>query len=277
MGIKTDIGWCDSTLNLQAGCDGCELWTKKNRVCYAGLMTERYGGRKGWPETFGKPSVFPERIKLLEKWPDLKGAEREDKPWIPSSMPRMIFLDDMGDTFTESLPIEWLLPFIPTLERSPHIIQFLTKRPKRMFQFFEMLGHVPDNFWLGTSITDRSTMKARLPWLLQIRAKTLFVSFEPMFGPARVSSWGWRNTSPLDQRIHWLIVGGQSGINRVEMSLDNLRQNVEDCQEAGVPVFVKQDSGLYPGQQGRIPDELWIHEFPEVDYAPPQPDQPALL
>jgi hypothetical protein len=25
VGIKTPIEWCDSTLNLQMGCDGCEL------------------------------------------------------------------------------------------------------------------------------------------------------------------------------------------------------------------------------------------------------------
>jgi hypothetical protein len=28
-------------------------------------------------------------------------------------------------------------------------------------------------------------------------------------------------------------------------------------------VFVKQDSGLRSGMQGRIPDELWMKEFPD--------------
>ena len=36
-----------------------------------------------------------------------------------------------------------------------------------------------------------------------------------------------------------------------------------DALLAGVPVFVKQDSGPRPGQQGRIPDGIWAHkEFP---------------
>lgn len=37
---------------------------------------------------------------------------------------------------------------------------------------------------------------------------------------------------------------------------------VEQCRAAGVPIFVKQDSGPRPGQQGRIPDRLWLKEFP---------------
>ena len=27
-------------------------------------------------------------------------------------------------------------------------------------------------------------------------------------------------------------------------------------------VWIKQDSGLYAGKQGHIPDRLWAHEFP---------------
>lgn len=28
-------------------------------------------------------------------------------------------------------------------------------------------------------------------------------------------------------------------------------------------MFVKQDSGPKPGQRGRIPDDLWVREFPQ--------------
>jgi len=41
------------------------------------------------------------------------------------------------------------------------------------------------------------------------------------------------------------------------MQIEWLESIVEQCEAAGVPVFVKQDSGRYPGKQGRIPDRLW--------------------
>lgn len=40
---ETLIGWCDSSVNGEMGCDGCELWNPAAgvRICYAGLLTER--------------------------------------------------------------------------------------------------------------------------------------------------------------------------------------------------------------------------------------------
>ncbi len=32
MGLKTNIEWCDSTVNPTTGCDGCELWGRV-RTC----------------------------------------------------------------------------------------------------------------------------------------------------------------------------------------------------------------------------------------------------
>jgi hypothetical protein len=46
------------------------------------------------------------------------------------------------------------------------------------------------------------------------------------------------------------------------MSIDWLAWIVQQCQDAEVPVWVKQDSGPRAGQQGRIPDDLWIKQFP---------------
>lgn len=256
MSLQTKISWCDSTLNLESGCDGCELWQKNNRICYAGRLTELYAGSKGWPVSFDKPIIFHERAKYIESWSDLTGKERPDKPWL-NSYPRLIFLNDMGDTFTESLPLDWLMPFVPRMEASPHIFQILTKRPKRMASFFESLGYIPDNFWLGISVTDQNTLNARLPHFLRIDAKTKFISYEPMLEsinfPAEISD------------ISQIIFGGESGSDFREMSLDGLRHGTLQCQKAGVSVFVKQDSGLYPDSWGRIPEDLRIREMPKVN------------
>ena len=44
-----------------------------------------------------------------------------------------------------------------------------------------------------------------------------------------------------------------------------LESVVDQCRDAGVACYVKQDSALRDGQQGRITDRLWsIKEFPGV-------------
>jgi hypothetical protein len=63
--------------------------------------------------------------------------------------------------------------------------------------------------------------------------------------------------------IDWVIIGGESGPGRRPCEVEWFRSIAEQCRAAGVPVFVKQDSGFKPGMRGRLPDELWsLKEFP---------------
>lgn len=235
MGIKTSIGWTDSSLQLMAGCTGCELWTRKAtgkgsiRTCYAGIMVGRYGGNKGWPDSFDKPKLFPERLEKALKWKDLTNTDRPNKPWL-NGLPRTIFLNDMGDTFTESLPIDWMLPHIELMESSPHIFQFLTKRPKRMATFFnDIVGYVPDNFWLGTSVTSQATV-GRIEHLNNVPAKTKFLSVEPILERIELT-----NCDSIDQ----IIIGGESGFAGARpTNLDWISHIIE--QYIDVAIFVKQ-------------------------------------
>lgn len=275
MAQATKIEWCDSTLNLMMGCDGCELWNAKAGVkrCYAGTLTERYGGAKGWPVAFEQPAIFAERLKPALDWPDLRGRERPGKPWL-NGYPRTIFLDDMGDTFTESLPLDWLAPHIEVMEQSPHIFQFLTKRPKRMRQFFEQLGRVPKNFWLLTTVTSQAN-QGRVADLLSISGATVYgVSYEPMWGGVNfrqfmpgcarfedvTSSDGQRLTDRNGCGIieivdcpgpylNWLIVGGESGPQAKPAHPDWVREARNDCRDAGVPLFLKQWGEWAPHSQ----------------------------
>lgn len=183
MGRDTDIEWCDSTLNLQMGCDGCELWNLKAgiRNCYAGQLTERYAGHNpGFPQAFNQPAIYADRLKPALAWKDLTGQKRPDKPWL-DGLPRMIFLDDMGDTFTESLPLDWLAPMLPQIAASRHQFMLLTKRGERMRQFSE-LHPLPPNVWPGVSVTSQTNI-GRLEALLKVRGGgPKWASFEPMLG-----------------------------------------------------------------------------------------------
>jgi protein gp37 len=87
--------------------------------------------------------------------------------------------------------------------------------------------------------------------LRQVPAVRRAVSFEPMLGdPGRLDLAG----------IDWVIAGGESGRNHRPMGLGWLESLVGQCQDAGVALWVKQDSHHRPKQRGRIPDELWIYQ-----------------
>src|SRR5215470_1434064 len=209
MAKGTKIEWADDTVNAEMGCDGCELWDPKNkvRICYAGLLTERMlstGSLKGWPPAFDQPTIFPGRIATAARWTDLTGTGRAHKPWL-DGLPRMIFLNDMGDTFTASLPLDWLTPELPIIAASPHIWLLLTKRADRL-RVFSLRHTLPDNVWAGVSIT--SPQDQRLRHLMRTRARVRWISYEPMLAPVDWRPWlGGDGRAGLD----WLIVGGASG------------------------------------------------------------------
>lgn len=119
MGIKSKIEWCDSTCNPEIGCNGCELWRSLeilpddevdpdtpapgDGTCYAADIVARWGRKStGYPTRFDRPELYPYRLLQACGWPDLTGTERPEKPWL-DGYPRAIFLNDLGDTYTERL------------------------------------------------------------------------------------------------------------------------------------------------------------------------------
>lgn len=267
MGDHTKIQWCDSTLNLMMGCDGCELASNiGSGTCYAEILTARRGGgkNKGWPVDFFKPQLFEHRLDAALRWPDLTGTARADKPWL-DGMPRMIFLDDLGDTFTESLPLDWLAPHVPRMAASPHIYLFLTKRPSRMAEFWRGYGSVPANCWLGTSVILNT---ARLAELVKIEGARLYASVEPMRKPLDLSRYL--------PRVSWAIFGGESGTGAAPLDVAWLREGVAQCRAAGSAPFVKQlgsavvssDSADWAGHRGGVrPTGRGLEERWHIRYA----------
>lgn len=241
MGAITDIAWCDSTLNLQMGCSGCELWNpaKGIRKCYAGLMTEKFlvnGPISGWPETFTKPKVFPERMKYAEQWRDLTGTERPSKPWL-NHLPRVIFLNDMGDTFAKGMDINWLAPFLPRMAATHHYYLLLTKRGTMLRKFFDQ-HECPTNMGCGVSITKQDCL-TRINELVETKTLMRFLSIEPLWEKVDLRQWLWTGTQPA-RKIHWAIIGGESGINARETVVQDLEDAAYQCVPADVKVFVKQ-------------------------------------
>lgn len=237
MSKQTNIQWAHSSLNLMMGCDGCELWNAKaNRfICYAGNQTARYAGMQGWPKSFEEPKLFIERLSPALRWGAPTDLENEKKPWM-AGMPRLIFLNDMGDTFTESLPLGWMRPIMPLLAASQHHFLILTKRPKRMAEFSQETPF-PPNVWPGTTVTSAKTIR-RVELLSQVQGGgPKFVSFEPVWDDIR-----WQDV-PMIREMQWIIIGGESADTKESATLTRLQaidNAILTCRHLGLRVFVKQ-------------------------------------
>ena len=75
----------------------------------------------------------------------------------------------------------------------------------------------------------------RMPLLLRTPAALRFASVEPMLGPVDLRPW-----LSDGRRLDWVIVGGESGPGARPCKLSWIREIVDQCARAGVPVFVKQ-------------------------------------
>jgi protein gp37 len=129
--------------------------------------------------------------------------------------------------------------------------------------------HYRDNAWIGTSISDQPTAETFIVELLQCRdlSPVLFLSAEPLLGPIDFAMrWKPPITSALSEGIDWVIIGGESGSGHRTCDLACITSLVNQCRNADVACFVKQDYGPRPGMQGRIPDDIWaVKQFPRVE------------
>ncbi len=280
MGIKTAIEWCDSTCNLVMGCDGCELTPGH---CYAERLVSRYVGKKGWPKDFFKPEFFKHRLEEALAWKDLTWTERPNKPWL-NGMPRLIFLNDLGDCFSESIDdFTWLSEAVSATRLSPHVFMFLTKRPKRMAEFCEQWKReycqpFPRNIWGGTTITGSNTMW-RAADLANADLEVRLLSLEPLLSRVDLADTnmltfcqyagqvvvgecehglGCRERSILDY-ADWVIAGGETGPGARPSHHDWFRSLRDQCTAAGVPFFLKSMGGKID-----TPNDLLIREIPNV-------------
>ncbi|WP_459554934.1 DUF5131 family protein [Lacunimicrobium album] len=278
MSVSTKIQWCDSTCNPTMGCDGCELWSKTVKKCYAGTLHVRFGGTTtGYAKTFDDVTLYPGRMADAARWTDLRGKRRAQKPWL-DGMPRLIFVSDMSDALSKAVTFEFLKKEVIDVTTSAlgarHQWLWLTKRPERMAKFSQWLQENgipwPRNLWAGTSVTSQKTLK-RIQSLSEVGdERTIrFLSVEPQH-------------EQIDLREHlssirWVIQGGESGARASAFELNWARTLISTCQQEGVSYFLKQ-LGSHPVENGERIDfqdshagdwaeweeEMRVREFPKL-------------
>jgi protein gp37 len=169
--------------------------------------------------------------------------------------PQMIFVNSMSDIFHDDVPETFIQRTFDIMRRANwHTFQVLTKRAKRMEELGKKLEW-PPNVWMGVTV-ETAKYLYRINHLCKTHARIRFVSFEPL-----LESLGAIN---LD-KIHWAIVGGESGPNARPIEKSWVIDIRNQCRSAGVPFFFKQWGGTNKKKAGRLLEgRIW-------DEKPPMP------
>lgn len=223
MSDRSAIEWTDATWNPVTGCTKISPGCKN---CYAETFAERFRGVPNHPFEQGFDMKFwPKRLKLPLTWKE----------------PRTIFVNSMSDLFHKDVQDGFIDQIFQTMEEAgQHIFQVLTKRSNRLLVWTRenWKRPWPANVWAGVSV-ETQEYTWRIKDLVQVPADVRFLSVEPLLGPVELDP-------ALLKRVHWVIVGGESGPRARPMKPEWVYSIREQCRAAGVRFFFKQWGAYTP-------------------------------
>lgn len=225
MGENSKIEWTDHTVNFWWGClkvsPGCEH-------CYAETLSKRWGY-----DIWG-PAKTTDRRRTKSPWKDIL---RWDRKAGREGRRIRVFCQSMSDFFEDHPQCnEWRPEAMDILESLQHAdVQLLTKRPENVSRMCpnSWLLDWPAHIWIGTSIENRETAIERIDVLTSIPAKIRFLSIEPLIEPVLLDMLH-------EKKIHWIIVGGESGRKARPMHPIWANTLVKLCLQWSIPIFFKQ-------------------------------------
>ncbi|MBA7648139.1 hypothetical protein ES703_55921 [subsurface metagenome] len=238
---KTQIEWVKNpdgtqgyTWNPITGClNGCEY-------CYARKLANTRLKERYLANTNLAPGYVQARGVLRE------GAIPPNKdPFYPRfwedrlegitnrQIPRGIFTCDMSDLFGIGIPEKWTWRILNLITyASQHRFYLLTKQPQNLIKF----SPFPDNCWCGVTVTKPEFLIAALDALDRIQCSLRYLSIEPMLGKFDIPDLDILLEGTLD----WLILGSQTKPYKPP-KIEWVREIVEACDKAGIPVFLKDN------------------------------------
>jgi len=266
MSDKSNIEWTDATWNPVRGCTKVSPGCKN---CYAETFAERFRGVAGHPYEQGFDlRLIPEKLDEPLHW-------RKPRRIFVNSMSDL-FQDGVDDQFISLVfatmycsPQHTFQILTKRPERMLNYLKEMSSDPDGYcfawaHEEFGSLKCGPQvwplpNVWLGVSVESQQYADERIPLLQQTPAAVRFISYEPALGPIDISDFlkshgvigpkkipharnehckiaGCKHFEPLD----WVIVGGESGPCSRPFNIQWARDVVQQCQLAGVSVFVKQ-------------------------------------
>lgn len=264
---------------------GCQRVSEACRHCYAESWSKRAGytpdGRHHLT-IWGPPSTTPRARTSLENW---RRPRRWNRLAVELGVRFKVFcasLADVGEDHPQIGP--WRKELFDLIDATPHLDWLLlTKRPANLGASWPW-KEAPRNVWAGATMEDQACADRRAGELVEIPAAVHFASVEPMLeeidlgfalpmangslhvrSSARRLARGYHPLPNHSARLRWIIVGGESGAGHRPLDLDAAERVATQAVQHGAAVFVKQDSGPYPGTRGRLSDSMWeLKQWPEV-------------
>jgi protein gp37 len=252
---KTGIEWTTETWNptvgcsiKSAGCSNCFAMKFAHRLAQMRHSAEKYSG-------------LTRVVNDNAVW---NGVVRLDEPSLGQPLttkkPTVYFVNSMSDLGHEALSDAQISRVWGVMRAANwHDYQVLTKRPDRLRQFLcsgaaQEMVHAEarkhradatplqerDPVWLGTSVENQAAADERIPELMRTPARIRFLSIEPLLGPTSIRSVIERELANGAGRIHWVIVGGESGPGARPMHPMWARRIRDECAELGIAFFFKQ-------------------------------------
>lgn len=238
MAENTKIEWTDATWNPITGCSvtspGC-------KHCYAmqlaGTRLKHHESRAGLTQDTSAGPVWTGEVRFNSQWLD------QPLHW---KAPKMIFVCAHADLFHESVPDEWIDKIFAVMALSKrHIFQVLTKRAKRMREYFSALTRdrieeaaremgytfrhcgiffldfpLP-NVWIGVSVEDQKRADERIPELMATPAAVRWVSAEPLLGAVDLKPWVYDRETEIRRAMN-----GPAACNR-DQAEDSIRKPLD--------------------------------------------------
>lgn len=245
MAQNSKIEWTDATWNPVRGCTKISPGCKH---CYAEAFAERFRGVPGHPYEQGFDlRLVPGKLDEPLRWPT----------------PRLVFVNSMSDLFHPGVPDEYIVKVAEIMNMATwHTFQLLTKRSERMKELLnsklQFAAHSP-HIWWGVSVENRKHGVPRIDHLRAANVEVRFLSVEPL-----LEELGSLNLSG----IHWVIVGGESGLGARPIRKEWVISVRAQCAKAKVPFFFKQWGGVHKSKTGRMLDGKIYDEYPTPSHQP---------
>jgi len=146
---------------------------------------------------------------------------------------------EMSDLFGIGIPDEWIELVLGEILRWPeHRFYLRTKQPQNLPAW----SPFPDNCWVGVPATDSEQYSRAVYWLKEIEAKVKYILLEPLLERIQLKAWPWqlfpegKPKGICDQ----VIIGAQTKPYKPP-EIEHIREIVEACDKAGVPVFLRNN------------------------------------